>query len=179
MSCDIASEGIDIPSVRAGILLRPTSSLIVYLQQAGRILRPKPNGGKALILDHAGSFARFGLVDDEREWTLEGRKKRARAGDSEAAVSVRQCPKCYFCHRPAAVCPECGWVYEIAAREPDVESGELAVIDAAALRRVRQKEERAARTYKELCELGKRRGYALAWAYRRWVERGGDPRLAV
>ncbi len=178
VSCDIASEGIDIPSVRAGILLRPTSSLIVYLQQAGRILRPKPNGGKALILDHAGSFARFGLVDDEREWSLEGRKKRARAGDSEAAVSVRQCPKCYFCHRPAAVCPECGWVYEIAAREPDVESGELAVIDAAALRRVRQKEEREARTYRELCDLAKRRHYSLQWPLRKWIERGNDPRLA-
>ena len=177
-SCDLITEGVDVPAVRAAILLRPTKSLIVYLQSAGRALRPAPGKKNALILDHAGSFARFGLVDDEREWSLEGRKKRARAGDSEAAVSVRQCPKCFFCHRPAATCPECGWVYEIAAREPDVESGELAVIDAAALRRVRQKEEREARTYKQLCDLAKRRHYSLQWPLRKWIERGGDPRLA-
>lgn len=172
VSCDIASEGIDIPSVRAGILLRPTSSLIVYLQQAGRVLRPKPNGGKALILDHAGSFARFGLVDDEREWSLEGRKKRSRAGDSEAAVSVRQCPMCFFCHRPTTVCPECGHVYEIAAREPDVESGELAVIDAAALRRAKWAQVAKARTLEELEKIGRDRGYSLQWAYRVALERG-------
>ena len=77
------------------------------------------------------------------------------------------------------MCPECKHVYEIAAREHDVESGELAVIDAAALRRVRQAEERQARTYKELCELGKRRHYSLQWPLRKWIERGGDPRLAV
>lgn len=178
VSCDLAGEGVDIPSVRAGILLRPTKSLIVYLQQAGRVLRPKPNGGKALILDHAGSFARFGLVDDEREWTLEGRKKRARAGDSEAAVSVRQCPKCFYCHRPAPMCPECKHVYEIAAREPEVESGELSVIDAKALRRARRDEENKARTFKELQDIARKRGYNVGWPYRKWCERGGDPRKA-
>ena len=60
-----------------------------------------------------------------------------------------------------------------------MESGELAIIDAAALRRVRKAEEQKARRYKELCELGKRRQYSVAWAYRKWIERGGDPRLAV
>ena len=172
VSCDLASEGVDVPSVRAGILLRPTSSLIVYLQQAGRILRPKPNGGKALILDHAGSFARFGLVDDEREWSLEGRKKRARAGDSEAAASVRQCERCYYCHKPAPACPECGFVYKIESRVPDVEAGALAVIDKEALRRARVVEERKCKTLKDMEDLGKKRGHSIEWAWRRWTSMG-------
>ena len=176
-SCDLASEGLDVPAVRASILLRPTKSLIVYLQQAGRALRVSPGKKDALILDHSGSFARFGLVDEERDWTLEGRKKRAGAA-GEAAAPVRQCPKCYVAHRPMPVCPACGHVYEIEARQPEKESGELVKIDAVALRRARKKEEREARTYRELQDLAKRRGYSIAWPLRKWTERGGDPAKA-
>ncbi len=176
-SCDLASEGLDVPAVRAAILLRPTKSLIVYLQQAGRALRVSPGKKDALILDHSGSFARFGLVDEERDWTLEGRKKRTSAA-GVANVPVRQCPKCYMAHRPAPVCPACGWVYEIEARAPETETGTLEKIDAAALRRARHSEERAARTYGQLQDLARRRGYSIQWPMRKWMERGGDPAKA-
>ena len=39
-SCALISEGLDIPDVGAAILLRPTYSLTLYLQQIGRALRP-------------------------------------------------------------------------------------------------------------------------------------------
>ena len=39
-SCDIVSEGTDIPIVAAAIMLRPTRSLALYMQQGGRVLRP-------------------------------------------------------------------------------------------------------------------------------------------
>ncbi len=122
---------------------------------------------------------KFGLIDDDREWTLEGRKKKTRAGDGVAAVPVRQCPTCYLAHKPCPVCPGCGHVYAVEIRKPEVLDGELAIIDAAALRRVRQKEEREARTYKQLCDLAKKRHYSIAWPLRKWTERGGDPRQAV
>ncbi|MCK7581523.1 MAG: hypothetical protein MZV65_41790 [Chromatiales bacterium] len=38
-SCEIISEGTDIPRVSGAILLRPTQSLALYLQQVGRVLR--------------------------------------------------------------------------------------------------------------------------------------------
>ncbi|MBL8718121.1 MAG: hypothetical protein JNL79_19225 [Myxococcales bacterium] len=47
-------EGTDIPSVKCAILARPTKSTGLYLQQAGRILRPYQDQ-PAVILDHAGS----------------------------------------------------------------------------------------------------------------------------
>lgn len=176
-SCDLASEGLDVPAVRAAILLRPTKSLIVYLQQAGRALRPSPEKQNALILDHAGSFARFGLVDDERDWTLDGRKKRMSAA-GVTNVPVRQCPKCYGCSKPSPVCPMCGYVYEIESRVPETETGTLEKIDAAALRRARHQEERTARTYSQLQDLARRRGYSIQWPMRKWMERGGDPAKA-
>ena len=41
-----------------------------------RVLRPKPDGSKAIILDHVGNVHRFGMPDLEREWTLDGKVKR-------------------------------------------------------------------------------------------------------
>jgi superfamily II DNA or RNA helicase len=41
-NCGLISEGLDVPSVIAAILLRPTKSLALYLQQVGRALRPAP-----------------------------------------------------------------------------------------------------------------------------------------
>lgn len=89
-SCDLISEGFDLPAVAAGIFLRPTASLSLYMQQAGRVLRPKPDGSRAIIIDHVGNGVEFGPVDAHRVWTLAGRKRRA-----NDAPSISQCETCY------------------------------------------------------------------------------------
>ena len=61
VSVDVISEGFDLPSVATAILLRPTESLSVHLQQLGRILRPSL-GKKAIVLDHVGNCLRHGLA---------------------------------------------------------------------------------------------------------------------
>ncbi len=75
-SCALISEGLDVPDVGAAILLRPTQSLTLYLQQIGRALRPKADGRPAVILDHAGNALRHGDPTAPRRWSLEGRPKR-------------------------------------------------------------------------------------------------------
>jgi superfamily II DNA or RNA helicase len=113
-SCEIVSEGTDIPSVAGAILLRPTQSLIVYLQQVGRVLRPKPDGSVAVILDHVGNVFRHGMPDSEREWSLAGIPKK------DKPPAVRQCGECYAVFPPAAVCPECGAVLTNRASKTSV-----------------------------------------------------------
>ncbi len=71
-SCDLISEGLDVPSVGACILLRPTSSLILCLQQIGRGMRPKADGSPLIVLDHAGNTMTHGLPEEDRVWTLAG-----------------------------------------------------------------------------------------------------------
>jgi DNA repair protein RadD len=78
---DLFSEGVDVPAIEAVALLRPTQSLALYMQQVGRALRPAEGKEYAVILDHAGNCRRFGMPDDERTWTLEGRKKGSRNAD--------------------------------------------------------------------------------------------------
>lgn len=69
------TEGTDIPAVEALQLARPTKSLPLFLQMNGRVLRPAPGKTKAIIIDHAGNWERFGLPCDDRQWTLAGVKK--------------------------------------------------------------------------------------------------------
>lgn len=167
---ELFGEGFDVPDAEVCIMLRPTKSLAMYLQQVGRVLRPAL-GKTAMILDHAGNIARHGLPDDDRAWSLEGREARNR--DSDSAPPVRQCPKCYACHRPAPVCPSCGWNYEIKAREVEHVDGSLEEIDVEMQRIAHVREQAAAHTVEALIELGRKRGYKQPekWAAHLWTAR--------
>jgi len=71
-NADLFGEGFDVPAIEAAILLRPTKSLSLHLQQVGRALRPLPGKTEAIILDHAGNSLRHGLPDHERALTSLG-----------------------------------------------------------------------------------------------------------
>ena len=69
-SRDLISEGTDIPDAQAAILLRPTQSESLYLQQVGRVLRTSPGKRFAFIIDLAGNTWKHGLPDEYREWSI-------------------------------------------------------------------------------------------------------------
>jgi DNA repair protein RadD len=183
-SCEIVSEGFDLPAVEVAILLRPTQSLTLYLQQVGRVLRPSPGKASATILDHVGNVERHGLPDADRTWDLNGARRR-RTGEAP----VRRCPVCFACHPPAPVCPACGHVYEVAPRRegPQAVDGVLQKVGRRAtdlwtpvqerLRRSHLEQARC-RSLEELVELGIRRGYGKprGWALRVWNARRRSPR---
>lgn len=162
-SCDIFSEGFDAPRVEVGIMLRPTQSMGLWLQQVGRCLRPWAGKTEALILDHAGNAMRHGLPDTPREWTLEGEKRGRKSAPVQA---LRTCPKCLAIYPPAPVCPRCGWAHVVEARKPEEVEGELVRLDAAAVQRtVSEKMRRIgkARTREELERLAVELGYRPRW----------------
>jgi superfamily II DNA or RNA helicase len=171
-SCDIISEGFDLPHVTAAILLRPTKSLGLHLQQIGRVLRPAQGKAHAVIIDHVGNVGRnadgawqhnHGFADDEREWTLEGKPTRPKA------PAVILCPECFAAYGGGR-CPQCGYQRE---QEPERgiptvdETAELEAVDPAAARA----QERAARTLEDLRAIGEARGYKPGWAWHRWMAR--------
>jgi len=173
-SVDIFGEGVDVPAIEAVILLRPTQSLSLYLQQVGRAFRPAEGKEFALILDHAGNIARHGLPDDERTWDLKGRKKR-KAGAGDTGPPLRQCPKCYATHRPAPVCPECRHVYAVVGREIEHVDADLVEVDVEAARRRRVIENRSAESIADLVARGKERGYKkpIHWSCHYSISRKG------
>lgn len=68
VNVDIFSEGFDCPDIEFIQLARPTRSLVKYLQQVGRGLRPTENKQHCVILDNVGMYSRFGLPDARRHW---------------------------------------------------------------------------------------------------------------
>lgn len=155
-SCDLVSEGFDLPAIEVAILLRPTQSLSLYLQQVGRALRVFEGKSEAIILDHVGAVITHGLPDEDREWTLDGVKKRQRkaANDNEPGIDrVQTCPKCFTVHLPAPSCPTCGHTYPVQQREVKTTDGELQEITGdqlEAMRRARRAMQGNARTVDEL-----------------------------
>lgn len=107
-SCEIISEGTDIPVVGAAILLRPTRSTGLYLQQVGRVLRLYPGKDEAIILDKVGNVAEHGMPDEERQWSLSGGLK----GLERCVTATRRCRTCHHvCAQGPEACPRCGKAY--------------------------------------------------------------------
>jgi superfamily II DNA or RNA helicase len=173
-SCDIISEGTDIPAIGCAIFLRPTQSTGLYIQQAGRALRVVPGKDHAYILDHVGNCLRHGLPDEPREWSLSGTKKKRGKSVLEQTIRVEQCPNCYMVHAPMFNCPGCGHVYETKSNEIETVDGELREITAserAAIKRQMSIEVAQARTLEDLKNIEKQRGYKRGWAYNVFMSR--------
>ena len=153
-SCALIGEGVDVPSVAGCILLRPTQSVALHLQMIGRCLRPQ-DGKQAVILDHVGNTLRLGHHLEEREWSLEGIRKR----DREKAPSVKVCPRCFAAMASAkSECPECGHVFTSERRELQHVDGQLQELEHRQAARIRNAEQAQADSLETLVELGKRRG---------------------
>lgn len=62
ITVDIFNEGVDIPCINQVILLRPTESSIVYIQQLGRGLRKYDGKEYVVILDFIGNYEKNFLI---------------------------------------------------------------------------------------------------------------------
>ena len=101
----VATEGFDLPDASCIIIARPTMSLALYLQMAGRGLRPKEDGGDCVILDLAGDSVRHGLPEQARAWSLAPRGRRDETGEAP----VVWCEKCFtVSHAASHNCGQCG-----------------------------------------------------------------------
>lgn len=163
-SCDLISEGTDIPAIAAAILLRPTMSEGLFLQQVGRALRPMAGKENAIIIDHVGNCRKHGLPDEIREWVLTDDKVSSRRKSQPAEVKIRVCQSCYAAFDPAPVCPVCGTECEAARTPPKQVDGELELITQ--VKKQRRMEVGMARTMDDLREIAKERGYKSGWVWR-------------
>lgn len=173
VSCDLIGEGFDLPAIEAAILLRPTVSTGLYLQQVGRALRPAEGKARAVILDHAGNTIRHGMPTDEREWSLAGEDGATRAKKRKAdpdALPVWQCQHCYaYTPSKERECEACGVERPYLGRQVEEHQGELVEITRAPKRK--DPERGRARSLDDLLAIEKARGYKPGWARHVWAAR--------
>jgi len=107
----ILTEGFDFPAASCIVLARPTKSLGLYLQMAGRGLRIFEGKGNMILIDHGGCVEDHGLVEWSREWSLDGEeiawKKKEIEGKEKAMLKCRACNLVY---ENSDKCPDCGTV---------------------------------------------------------------------
>ena len=165
---DLFGEGFDVPDCEAVVLLRPTKSLTLHIQQSMRSMRydPKNPGKVAIILDHVGNCHRHGLPDEEREWSLTAKKKQ------KTDFSIKTCPECFaVCNATEAVCPECGCVFESRPKERKAKQ----VIEDIALEEITDTPYSVVKTIKDwegLEEYRKAKKYRQGWSFHQAAEKG-------
>jgi len=119
------------PAVAVCIMARKPQHAGLYLQMAGRVLRPAPGKTHATLIDLCGSVHDHGTPDMDRTYTLDGR------GISKVDRDlIRQCPTCggVFKAGPTA-CPLCG--FTMPRREIDLPTSlGIGVVDLSTLPRL-------------------------------------------
>jgi DNA repair protein RadD len=103
-NANVLTTGFDYPDIDLVAMLRPTMSPGLYVQMAGRGLRPKSHTDHCLVLDFAGVVATHGPI------TAVQPPKKGGEGNGEAPVKV--CDNCgELCAISMSVCPACGTAF--------------------------------------------------------------------
>lgn len=167
---DIISEGFDVPDCECVILLRPTKSLTLFIQQAMRCMRYKPEK-RAIIIDHVNNIDTHGFPDAKREWLLEGHPKRKGTGEAP----VKCCKNCFACV-PAGVkvCPHCGTPFEVEEHRSTktLDDFELVKVNTAENKVRYYLSPSECRDVNELKIYARQHGYKPGWVYYQQKARG-------
>lgn len=166
-NCNLISEGITVPECDCVMLLRPTQSLTLYIQQACRCLTPRP-GKRAVIIDFVGNCFAHGMPSDPHDWSLTETVK-CQNPSREPEVLVRICDNCFRAYpsKEGPICPYCGFNNGKTKREIEQDKkAELEKIEAVKKKQARM-EQGMAKTYEELVQIGIKRGYKNphGWAW--------------
>lgn len=161
----IISEGISIDNVSCCMLLRPTESIALGIQQMMRCMRYLPHK-TAKIIDFVGNYLRVGLPDDERDWSLDKPITKRKQLNERGDFYIRCCPECFLTFKTAPSCPYCGTPYPLSPREikahEDIELAQITAAEAARVEKAKKAariEQGKAQSFEELVRLGRARGY--------------------
>lgn len=163
---DLIGEGFDVPDCSTVIMLRPTKSLSLFIQQAMRGMRYKPNK-ISTIIDHVGNVNEHGLPNMPRKWSLKSKKSNKK----DDVEPIKECPNCFgiYPSEKGNICPYCG--HEIPKEE---RASELETIENAELQEMKldldigkygSMEPEEAESISDLYKMADARGYKKGWAY--------------
>ena len=171
---DLVSEGFNVPDCSCVIMLRPTQSLVLYIQQSMRSMR-YVKGKTAIIIDQVENYKNFGLPDADRQWSLNDRKKK-KSSSKTIGPAIRTCDEC-FAVIPAqvTVCPVCGAEIKVVKKKVEIdEKAKLQEVTDFKLEvnNLLTKKPSELKTIGELKAYAKAKGYKPGWLYFQQKQRG-------
>lgn len=175
-SVDLFLAGLDVTEIDVIQWERITKSVAIFLQGSGRGSRPHQGKQFCTLLDHAANVGEIirgkfvpnhGLPDQDREWSLDGRKKGGKAKDK--LISLKQCKVCggtvpstnRICGAPT-LAGRCEYAFTSVTKAPAQVDGELIELtpeQAAVVKQEKRDEVADADTMDKLIALGAKRGY--------------------
>jgi len=180
----IYTEGFDCVEVECIILERPTRLPHLYLQMAGRGLRPADHIDKTdlMIIDPVGCVARMGRPTLDRHWSLSSNNKAASEPDEEDEEETKECGGCGV-QLSAIPCEVCGWEPEYPAsmgggkvsQDDWFATGTLVRLSdriKAEMEEIHSDPNRD--RYLSLLSQAERRGLKSGWAYYRYRDETGE-----
>lgn len=175
---DLISEGFNVPDCSCVIMLRPTASLVLYIQQSMRCMRFKP-GKQAIIIDQVNNWKKHGLPSQDRHWSLEDRfKGNKKNNETSRNLAIKQCPKCFQILKAnieKCTNPNCGYSFEKKRKLKHIDS-ELVEVDKndfhIKANYLLNKHPSELNTLEELKQFAKLRNYKNGWIYYQQKERG-------
>ncbi len=123
-NANVLTTGINVRPIDLLAYLRPTKSVSMYVQMAGRAMRLSPETGKkdALVLDFAKLITMHGPID-----FVQPSSKRKSEEKSEAPT--KKCPNCGTgVYLAATECPDCGYEFPPPAPKLDYTASALPII---------------------------------------------------
>lgn len=181
-NCQILTEGWDLPQLGCVELLRPTKSLALYLQMAGRGMRTHVDKSGWTLMDHAGCVLEHDFPQAEREYSLERPATKPKGEKSESGPPVTVCEICFAIFESALrACPACGHERTVEERKiKEDKDGKLAEMTPDMLAKMRRKAARKipwAKRERHLLDLmveADRHNYKPGWAMFRFKEEIGQ-----
>lgn len=122
-NANVLTTGFDAPDTDLVVMMRPTMSASLYVQMAGRGMRPKSHTDHCLVLDFAGVVQTHGPITAVEP----PRRKGNGAGDAP----VKVCPDCdELVHISVMECPSCGHVWERQEKTWKLRQDDIMGLDA-------------------------------------------------
>lgn len=165
VSVNVLSIGFDSPRAAVGLMLRPTKSLSLHLQQVGRIMRVHPDKPHGIIIDQAGNCQAHILPEDLPTWELDAAKPPQPA-------PTKDCPSCTaIIPAVAQVCPECGYVFPWGG-EDQQEAAPTDLVEVKSAKEIHRAKRRE--WYQERCRRAYAQGKAIGYASVKYKEKFGQ-----
>lgn len=165
-NCMVLTEGWDCPSISCCILARPTKSLGLYLQMAGRVLRPSDGKQDTYLIDHSGAVYMHGFLHEPFEWQLDSEGKiqdreTRRKEDKESKPIT--CQNCFTVYEGSRVCPSCGHAPQRQGRSVEQLEGTLGEVGKDKPKREEYTMDDKRQWYAMLKNIQQAKGYKDGW----------------